>query len=313
MNKAMTPHEIKGAARKRSFRYSSANDVAIDWVVGILLGCIMLVTLYPLIYVVSCSISAPSAVLTGEVLFLPVRPTLMSYQKLFQEGTLNRGFVNSVFYTGVGTLINLVLTATGAYALSEKKLAGRRIVTMLIMFTMMFSGGLVPTYLVVKQFGMLNTPWSLLIPNAIGVTNFMIMKNTFEYSIPVELKEAAYVEGASQARIFVSVVLPLSKAIIAVMFMYYCVGHWNEYFNALLYITNESLQPLQVVLRRVLISNEINQMISDGATMQGMDRMALGEGIRYAIIVVSSIPMILLYPFFQRYFTKGVMVGAVKG
>ena len=177
----------------------------------------------------------------------------------------------------------------------------------------MFSGGLVPTYLVVKQFHMINTVWSLLIPNAIGVTNFMIMKNTFEFSIPVELKEAAQVEGASQTRIFLSIVLPLSKAIIAVMFMYYCVGHWNEYFNALLYITKEELQPLQVVLRRILISNEINQMISDGATMQSMDRMALGEGMRYAVIVVSSIPMIMLYPFFQRYFTKGVMVGAVKG
>ena len=299
--------------KHRAARYRTTNDVVMDICVGILLGLIVIVTMYPLIYVISCSISAPAAVLTGEVIFLPVRPTLMSYQKLFQEGTLNRGLFNSIFYTVVGTLINLILTTTGAYALSEKKLAGRSVITKLIMFTMMFSGGLVPTYLVVKQFHMINTVWSLLIPNAIGVTNFMIMKNTFEFSIPVELKEAAQVEGASQTRIFLSIVLPLSKAIIAVMFMYYCVGHWNEYFNALLYITKEELQPLQVVLRRILISNEINQMISDGATMQSMDRMALGEGMRYAVIVVSSIPMIMLYPFFQRYFTKGVMVGAVKG
>ena len=313
MNSAVTSQANAKRVQKKKKRYSSTNDLVMDIVVGVLLGFIVIVTLYPLIYVVSCSISAPSAVLTGEVVFLPVRPTLMSYQKLIEEGTLNRGLVNSIFYTVVGTLINLILTSTGAYALSEKKLAGRKLITALIMFTMMFSGGLVPTYLVVKQFHMLNTVWSLLIPNAIGVTNFMIMKNTFENSIPMELKEAAYVEGASQARIFVSIVLPLSKAIFAVMFMYYCVGHWNEYFNALLYITNESLQPLQVVLRRILISNEINQTISDGATIVGMDRMALGEGLRYAIIVVSSIPMILLYPFFQRYFTKGVMVGAVKG
>ncbi len=291
----------------------TANDVCVDVAVGILLAFIVVFTLYPLIYVISCSISAPSAVLTGEVTLLPVRPTLMSYAKLFKEGTLNLGFLNSIFYTLVGTLINLVLTATGAYALSEKRLRGRKLFTVAIMFTMMFSGGLVPTYLVVKDFGLINTRWSLLLPNAIGVTNFMIMKNTFEFSIPTELKEAAHVEGASQARIFVSIVLPLSKAIIAVMFMYYCVGHWNEYFNALLYITDESKQPLQVVLRRILISNEINQVISDGATMQGMDRMALGEGLRYAIIVLSSIPMILLYPFFQRYFAKGVMIGAVKG
>lgn len=298
---------------RRGARFKSTNDIVIDWIVGIMLALIVLLTMYPLIYVISCSISAPSAVLTGEVVFFPVRPTLMSYEKLFQEGTLNVGFFNSFIYTGLGTLINLVLTSTGAYALSEKRLAGRKFFTMLIMFTMMFSGGLIPTYIVIKQFGLLNTRWSIMLPNAIGVTNFMIMKNTFEYSIPVELKEAAHVEGASQTKIFLSIVLPLSKAILAVMFMYYCVGHWNEYFNALLYITDEELQPLQVVLRRVLISNEINQMISDGATMMSTDRLALGEGIRYAIIVVSSIPMIIMYPFFQRYFTKGVMVGAVKG
>ncbi len=304
---------IAPKAAKRGARFRSVNDIVIDVIVGILLTFVVLMTMYPLIYVISCSISAPSAVLTGEVVFLPVRPTLMSYQKLFQEGTLNIGFYNSFIYTGLGTLINLILTATGAYALSEKKLAGRKLFTMMIMFTMMFGGGLIPTYIVIKQFGLLNTRWSIMLPNAIGVTNFMIMKNTFEHSIPVELKEAAHVEGASQTKIFLSIVLPLSKAILAVMFMYYCVGHWNEYFNALLYITDEKLQPLQVVLRRVLISNEINQMISDGATMMSNDRLALGEGIRYAIIVVSSIPMIIMYPFFQRYFTKGVMVGAVKG
>lgn len=309
MEKNIVAVRVKEKKRRRK----SSNDVAIDITVGILLALIVIVTLYPLIYVVSCSISAPSAVLTGEVVLWPVRPTLMSYEKLFQEGTLNLGFINSFIYTGFGTLINLVLTATGSYALSEKRLAGRRFFTMMIMFTMMFSGGLIPTYIVIKNFGMLNTRWSILIPNAIGVTNFMIMKNTFEHSIPTELKEAAFVEGASQARIFLSIVLPLSKAIMAVMFMYYCVGHWNEYFNALLYITDEALQPLQVILRRVLISNEINQMISDGATMMSTDRLALGEGVRYAIIVVSSIPMILMYPFFQRYFAKGVMVGAVKG
>ena len=167
--------------------------------------------------------------------------------------------------------------------------------------------------MVVKNFGMLNTMWSIVIPNAIGVTNFMIMKNTFENSIPAELKEAACVEGASQIRIFITIVLPLSKAILAVMFMYYCVGHWNEYFNALLYITDASKQPLQVVLRKVLVANEVNEMMSDGATMTSNDRLALAEGIRYAIIVISSVPMIAMYPFFQRYFAKGVMVGAVKG
>ncbi len=310
----MNDQGILASARKANkHAIRGKGDVAIDIVVGVLLTFIVIVTMYPLIYVISCSISAPSAVLTGEVVFLPVRPTLMSYEKVFQEGTLNRGLFNSILYTVVGTAVNLLLTTTGAYALSEKTLFGRGFFSKLVMFTMMFSGGLIPTYMVVKSFGMLTTMWSIIIPNAVGVTNFMIMKNTFENSIPTELKEAAYVEGASQIRTFVSIVLPLSKAIIAVMFMYYCVGHWNEYFNALLYMTKEELQPLQVVLRKILVANEVNEIISDGATMTSNDRLALAEGIRYAIIVISSIPMILMYPFFQRYFTKGVMVGAVKG
>lgn len=310
MTKGVNQHLVGQARRKK---VQSKGDQVIDVCVAVLLTAIMIVTLYPLIYVVSCSISSPAAVLTGEVVLFPVRPTLMSYQKVLQEGTLNLGIWNSLVYTTVGTLVNLILTTTGAYALSEKNLFGRSFFSKMIMFTMMFSGGLIPTYMVVKNMHMLNTMWALVFPNAVGVTNFMIMRNTFENSIPVELKEAAYVEGASQARIFISIALPLSKAIIAVMFMYYCVGHWNEYFNALLYITNDKLQPLQVVLRKVLVANEVNEMISDGATMTSNDRLALAEGIRYAIIVISSIPMILLYPFFQRYFTQGVMVGAVKG
>lgn len=301
--------KLKGSSR----RVRDRGDLAIDIGVGVILGFILLFTLYPLIYVVSCSISAPSAVLNGEVVLLPVRPTLMSYDKVFQEGTLNIGILNSILYTAVGTGLNLLLTTIGAYALSEKRLVGRKFFSKMIMFTMMFSGGLIPTYMVVKNFGMLNTMWSIVIPNAIGVTNFMIMKNTFENSIPIELKEAACVEGASQIRIFITIVLPLSKAILAVMFMYYCVGHWNEYFNALVYITDASKQPLQVVLRKVLVANEVNEMMSDGATMTSNDRLALAEGIRYAIIVISSVPMIVMYPFFQRYFAKGVMVGAVKG
>ena len=308
-NVTVNGKKLKGTSR----RVRDRGDLAIDIGVGIILGFILLFTLYPLIYVISCSISAPSAVLSGQVMLLPVRPTLMSYNKVFQEGTLNRGVLNSILYTAVGTGLNLLLTTIGAYALSEKRLVGRKFFSKMIMFTMMFSGGLIPTYMVVKNFGMLNTMWSIVIPNAIGVTNFMIMKNTFENSIPAELKEAACVEGASQIRIFITIVLPLSKAILAVMFMYYCVGHWNEYFNALLYITDASKQPLQVVLRKVLVANEVNEMMSDGATMTSNDRLALAEGIRYAIIVISSVPMIAMYPFFQRYFAKGVMVGAVKG
>lgn len=309
----MTGANAKQGSRTHLAGIYGRNDRVIDVCVGVILTLVVLVTLYPLIYVISCSFSAPSAVLTGKVVLLPVRPTLMSYQKVFREGTLNRGFLNSALYTVVGTAINLFCTTTGAYALSEKTLAGRKIFTRLIMFTMMFSGGLIPTYIVVKNLGLLNSMWSITLPNAVGVTNFMIMKNTFENSIPGELKEAAYVEGCSQIRAFLSIVLPLSLPIIAVMVMYYSVGHWNEYFNALIYLTDEKRQPLQVVLRKVLVANEINDMMSDANTMNSNDRMAIAEGIRYATIVLSSIPMIAMYPFFQRFFTKGVMVGAVKG
>ena len=288
-------------------------DRVIDVLVGIILTLIVVFTLYPLIYVVSCSFSSPEAVLTGKVLLLPIRPTLMSYQKVFQEGTLNQGILNSVFQTVVGTAVNLLVTTTGAYALSEKTLAGRKFFTKMIMFTMMFSGGLIPTYLVVRELHLLNTHWSVILPSAVSVTNFMIMKNTFQNSIPNEIKEAAYVEGASQITTFLRIVVPLSMPIIAVMLLYDSVGRWNEYFNALLYITNEKLQPLQVVLRKVLVANEVNEMMSDGHTMNSNDRLALAEGIRYAIIVISSLPMIAIYPFFQRFFAKGVMVGAVKG
>ena len=291
----------------------SRGDRVMDVCIGVILAVIVILTLYPLIYVVSCSFSAPSAVLTGEVLLLPVRPTLMSYQKVFQEGTLNVGLINSVFQTVVGTVVNIVLTTTGAYALSEKTLAGRGFFTKMIMFTMIFSGGLIPTYLVVKDLNLLNTHWAIILPSAIGVTNFMIMKNTFQNSIPNEIKEAAYVEGASQITTFIRIVVPLSMPIIAVMLLYYSVGRWNEYFNALLYLTKEELQPLQVVLRKVLVANEVNDMMSDGHTMNSNDRLALAEGIRYAIIVISSLPMIAIYPFFQRFFAKGIMVGAVKG
>lgn len=305
--------KAKGSSRNHLSGIYGKGDKAIDICVGIILAIIMIITLYPLIYVISCSFSAPSAVLAGEVVLFPVRPTLMSYQKVFQEGMLNQGIFNSVVYTLLGTAINIVLTTTGAYALSEKTLAGRGIFTKLIMFTMMFSGGLIPTYLVVKDLNLVNSIWAVTLPNAIGVTNFMIMKNTFQNSIPEEIKEAAYVEGASQITTFLKIVLPLSMPIVAVMVMFYSVGHWNEYFNALIYLTNEKMQPLQVVLRKVLVANEVNEMMSDGFTMNSNDRLALAEGIRYAIIIISSIPMIAMYPFFQRFFVKGIMVGAVKG
>ena len=291
----------------------SQSDKTVDLVVYLLVTLIFIVTAYPLFYVISCSLSSPAAVLRGEVYLWPVRPTVMSYEKIFKEGTLTLGLVNSVQYTLIGTAINLLLTTTGAYALSNKELRGRKLFTKMILFTMLFNAGLIPTYLVVKDLGMINTLWAITLPNAIGVTNFIIMKSTFEVSIPNDIKEAAYVEGASQISTFLRIILPLSLPIIAVMTIFYSVGHWNEYFNALIYLVDKRRHPLQVVLRDILVSNEIHEAVSDANTLNGEDRQALSEGIRYSIIVVASLPMVAMYPFFQRFFIKGVMVGAVKG
>jgi putative aldouronate transport system permease protein len=253
------------------------------------------------------------AVMQGRVVFLPIRPTVMSYAKVFSENRLTLGFYNTIIYTVLGTAINLLLTTTGAYALVEESMPGRKIITQLILFTMLFSGGLIPTYLVVQRMNMVNTIWAIVLPNAISVTNFLIMKNTFQVTIPRELKEAACIDGATHIGTLARVVVPLSMPIIAVMAIFYSVSHWNEYFNALIYLTDKPLHPLQVVLRDILVSNEINETISNSNSMLGEDYFAVAEGIRYAIIVVSSLPMVMLYPFFQRYFVKGIMVGAVKG
>jgi putative aldouronate transport system permease protein len=291
----------------------SRADKTMDAAVYTVITIVLLATAYPLLYVISCSVSSPAAVLRGQVYLWPVRPTLMSYTKIFTENTLTLGFVNSVKYTLLGTVINLFCTTTGAYALSNKELRGRKVITKLILFTMLFNAGLIPTYLVVKDLDLINTVWAITLPNAIGVTNFIIMKNTFEVSIPGDIKEAAYMEGASHIQTFIRIILPLSLPIIAVMTIFYSVGHWNEYFNALIYLVDKKMHPLQVILRDILVSNEIHEAISDANTMGGEDRLALSEGIRYSIIVVASLPMVAMYPFFQRFFVKGVMVGAVKG
>jgi len=292
---------------------TGVNDRIFDMLVYIAMVFVLIVVVYPLLYVVSCSLSNPARILTNDIILFPKELTFDSYTSVIKENRLGRGYLNTIVYTVLGTVINLALTATGAYALSCKKMKGRKFFTKMILFTMLFSGGLIPTYLVVNNLKLLNTMWSIILPNAIGVTNFIIMKNSFENSIPDELKEAASVEGCSDIGIFWRIVLPLSKPILAVMVIFYGVGHWNEYFNALLYITDRTKQPLQVVLRDILISNELTEMMGNVSQLDSQSRLAAAEGMRYSTIVVSSLPVILLYPFFQKYFVKGVMVGAVKG
>ena len=299
--------------KKRQQGVYGKDERLFDGMIYIVLFLVLALMVYPLIYVVSCSFSDPLLVLRGEIRLLPRGFHLDSYAAVLKENKLLRGYMNTILYTVAGTLINILLTTTGAYALSCENLRGRKMITRFIIFTMLFSGGLIPTYIVVSNLNLLNTMWSIVLPNAVSVTNFIIMKSSFENGIPKDLKEAARVEGCSNIGVFTKIVLPLSKSIIAVMVIFYSVGHWNEYFNALLYITDKAKQPLQVILRDILISNELTEMMGNVNQLNSETRAMIAEGMKYSTIVLSSLPMILLYPFFQKYFVKGVMVGSVKG
>ena len=307
----MVDGKLRGRQETRLIR--GTEDRVIDIVNYIILALVLIGTLYPLIYVISCSFTKPELVLQGRVRLLPLEPTLVSYTKVFTENKLMQGFVNTVLYTAVGTIINLVMTTLAAYPLSRRDLRGRKAINMFILFTMLFSGGMIPTYLIVHQLGFINKIWALVLPNAISVTNFIIMRTTFANSIPHELQEAAKIDGSSNVGILMRIVLPLSVPILTVMVIYYSVGHWNEYFNALLYITQPKLQPLQVILREILIQNELNEMMSNVNSIESQELQTVVEGMKYSTIILSSLPMILLYLVFQRFFIKGVMLGAVKG
>ena len=297
--------------KKKKFRFTS--DGLFDLFNYAFLLILLLIIAYPLYYVLIASISDPYEVYAGKTFLLPSKVTFEGYARVFKEKSIATGYLNSIYYTVLGTVVSVALIITTGYCVSKKTLPFRRSIMLFYVFTMYFNGGLIPTYLVVSDLHLLNSMWSIVLPNAVGVTNFIIMKNSFENSIPDELKEAASVEGCSDIGIFLKIVLPLSKPILAVMVIFYSVGHWNEYFNALLYITEKSAQPLQVVLRDILISNELTEMMGNVNQLNSESRLAIAEGMKYSTIVISSLPMILLYPFFQKYFVKGVMVGAVKG
>lgn len=278
---------------------------------------ILFVVLYPLIYVLSASISAPRHVASGEMWLLPKGITFEGYKRIFQDKVLWRGYRNTIFYTLVGTTINLAVTLPAAYALSRKDLVGRNFFTVLMVFTMFFGGGLIPTYLVVQKLNMINTVWALLLTGATSTYNIIVCR-TFFQSIPKELEEAAAVEGCSNTRLFFSIILPLSKALIAVMALFFGVGHWNSYFNALIYLNDKKLYPLQLVLREILVVQAAStamtqESLTDEAAKALANKAELSEIIKYAVMVVSSLPVIMIYPFLQRYFVEGVMLGSLKG
>ena len=267
---------------------------------------------YPLIYVVSASFSDPMDIFAGKVWLLPSSPTLKGYKTVFDYPDVWIGYGNSVFYTVFGTLINVFMTVLAAYPLSRKDLKYRKPIIMLFTFTMLFNAGMIPNYLLVRDLHLLNTRWALLIPGAISVYNMIIVRTFFMSNIPDELLESARLDGCSDFRFLLNIVLPLSGAVIAVITLYYAVGHWNQYFNAVLYLTDKNTYPLQVFLRNILLENSINDL-SAGSVANESERTYLNELLKYSLIVVASAPLLAVYPFIQKYFVKGVMIGAVKG
>lgn len=239
-------------------------------------------------------------------------PSLEGYIAVFKHHLLLNSFKNSIFYTVVGTLINVSVTITAAYALSRKDLFGKNLIMLLFVFTMFFNGGLIPTYILVQSLGILNTPWALWLPLAVSIWNLIIARAYFQATLPHELLEAAQMDGCNDFKFLFKIAMPLSGPIIAVISLFYAVGHWNQYFNALIYLNDPQLYPLQLVLREILILSQIDfDMITDEEAMMAI--AGLGELLKYALIVVAAAPLMILYPFIQKYFVKGVMIGAIKG
>ncbi|OPG98233.1 sugar ABC transporter permease [Chryseobacterium mucoviscidosis] len=288
----------------------SAADKTFLVTIYILLSIVALVVIYPLIFIVSSSISSPAAVTSGRVWLWPVDISFNGYKALFNTPEILIGYGNSIFYTVAGTLISVALTIMIAYPLSRKTFFGRNTLMLIITFTMIFSGGLIPTYMVVKQLHLIDTRWALLIPNAIWVWQVIIARSFFQSSIPGELLEASEIDGCSDMRFIWSVVLPLSKPIIAVLVLMYAVGQWNAYFDALIYLKSADLFPLQLILRSIIIQNNGSGAM-DVAKM--VERQQLTELLKYSLIVVATLPVLVIYPFVQRHFVQGMLVGSVKG
>lgn len=274
-------------------------------------GFILLIVLYPLYFVVIASFSDPSAVASGQVWLVPKGLTLDGYKELFRHNEIWTGYANTILYTIVGTFIGVAVNIFAAYALSKKDLVGRKVLMWLFVFTMFFNGGLVPTFITIKDFGLYNTFWVMVLPFSVSVYNIIVARTFFENTIPAELNDAAKIDGCGNIHYFFKIVLPLSKAILAVIALWTAVGMWNSYFNALVYLKDSWRYPLQLALRNILITNNLQMSFGSGEAMQ--IALRLSNLMRYSVIIVSTLPIMCVYPFAQKYFNQGVMIGAVKG
>lgn len=291
----------------------NGNDIVFRLILFVLCVLIFLMIAYPLYFIIIASVSDSTLVSTGKVLFFPKGVSLFGYQEIFKDSRIWVGYRNTIVYTLLGTFVNLLFTLPAAYVLSRKEFVARRALMLMFVITLFFNGGLIPTYLLIKGLHLTNTMWVFILPFSVNVFNLIIARTFFETSLPSELYEAAAMDGCSHFKFFIQVALPLSKALISVIGLYYLVAHWNDFFTALIYIRKNELQPLQIILRDILLSN---QVFAGGAGVGGdaggyAQRYA--DQIKYGVIIVSTLPVLILYPFIQKYFEKGVLIGSIKG
>ena len=276
----------------------------------ILLALLALIVLYPLYFIVIASFSDPDAVLGGRVILYPVQITFEGYAKILQRTDVWRGYLNTIIYTVLTVVLSLLVTIPGGWALSRKSIPGRKFLMIYFIIPMFFGGGLIPFYNVMSSLGLVNTIWAVILPSILSVWNLFMSRTFFESSIPDGLVEAAKIDGAGEFRIFTLLVIPLSKAILAVMALYYAIGQWNSYFNAMIFLQNENLYPLQLVLKEILIASEST---TGGSGETILEQYRLANQLKYVSVIVSSVPVLMLYPFVQKYFAQGVMIGSLKG
>lgn len=300
---------------KNTIRTHNGPDILFKVIVTIICVFSFLIVLYPMYFIVIASFSDSTLVNQGQVILYPKGVSLYGYQQIFQKPEIWVGYKNTIIYSFFGTALNLAVTLPAAYVLSRKMFRARKIIMKLFVFTMYFNGGMIPTYMLIKDVGLLNSPLVMIIYGAVNVYNLIITRTFFETSIPDELYEAATLDGCSHFRYFGTIVLPLSKAVIAVIMLYYLVGHWNDFFNALLYINSDAYQPLQIVLRNILLLNQAMAGTTGSTAGAGAGAYAqqYADQIKFGVIIVSTLPVLCVYPFIQKYFEKGVMIGAVKG
>lgn len=301
-------NKIKALRKKRM----SSSDKVFYTVIGIIMFILTIIVLYPIIYIISASFSSSAAVTEGRVWLWPVDFSLEAYKAVFEYKDLWLGYRNTIFYVVIGTIMNVAVELVCAYPLARKDLWGRGVISFLFTFTMLFGGGMIPNYILVKNLGMLNTPWALLIPGLMSVYNVIVARTFIQNNIPDELLEASQIDGCNDFQFFFKMVLPLSKAIIAVLTLWHAVGHWNSYFSAFLYLTDENLYPLQVFLKEILVQSNVNTEVV-GDVADALQMQNLKQLLKYAVIVVSTVPLFAFYPFVQKHFVKGVTIGSVKG